>query len=66
MKDSKDKRQALINGIDDKIKNPLTVILFIAQDLIESYENNEKIDVKQIKDIVRQVKKIKNELNKLF
>lgn len=66
MKDFKDKKQALINGIDDKIKNPLTVILFIAQDLIESYENNEKIDVKQIKDIVRQVKKIKNELNKLF
>jgi len=63
---TKNQKQAFMKHIDDKIKNPLTVILFLAEELIEQYEKKTPITLEDLQNIVQQVYKIKDELHNLF
>jgi len=54
----------LINEIDDKVKNPLTVILLVAQDLEKNTKDKEF--KKKLKIIIQQVYKIDLALNAIL
>ncbi len=63
---SKKDKKALKGQIDHKIITPLTIILFITQDLIENQKLAKKSEREALKNILEQIEKAKTELKRLF